>query len=88
MTAATVRVWVPDVWNVIELPVTPDVTVGDIKTRALAGAIGGGPEADPALFLVKYRGALLDDEAVTVGQLGVPDRAPMIVLPTHRRPVT
>ena len=82
---ATVRVWVPDMWDIIDLPVSAGSTVAEVKAGALQAATGRTP--DPSGYLVKYRGAVLLDEAETLGELDVPDRAPMIVLPLRRRPV-
>ncbi|MBI4500731.1 MAG: hypothetical protein HY700_06170 [Gemmatimonadetes bacterium] len=85
--ASTIRVWVPDVWDVVHLEVTPDTTIAQVKAEALARAVGKDRRADPRDFVVKYRGALVTDENQTLGALDVPDNAPMIVVPTRRRPV-
>ena len=82
--AATVRVWVPDVWDVVNVPASPTQTVAGVKQAALALAIGAG--ANPSDYEVKYRGAAVD-ESRTLGELKVPPGAPMIVLPARRRPV-
>ena len=83
----SIRVWVPDVWEVVELPAIPGATVAELKARALEQAIGPGPRTDPADYVVKYRGALVSDERQTVSTLNLPDKAPLIVLPARRRPV-
>jgi hypothetical protein len=85
--ASSVRVWVPDVWEVVELAANPGLTVAQLKTSALEQTIGPGARANPAEYVVKYRGALVADEQQTLGALNVPDKAPLIVLPAHRRPV-
>lgn len=82
----TVRVWVTDVWDHLDVPVEPAQTFAEVKAGALARAIGR--TADPAEYEVKYRGALVMNEAETLGGAAVPDGAPMIVLPVHRRPVS
>ena len=82
----TVRVWVTDVWDNLDVEVTPDETFADLKAGVLARAVG--PQANPDEYEVKYRGALVTDEAQTLAAASVPDRAPLIVLPSHRRPVT
>lgn len=91
MTVATaglmVRVWVPDVWDVVPLEIAPDTTIAEIKSRALARAIGHARRADPATFVVKYRGALVLDESRTAADLALPDNAPLIVMAGMRRPV-
>ena len=85
--AMMVRVWVPDVWDVVDLEVTPDHTFARIKTEALERAVGTGRRADPRNFQIKYRGALITEEHQTLAALQVPDHAPMIVLSAKRRPV-
>jgi hypothetical protein len=82
--ALRVRVWVPDVWDVVELEVAPDRSLSAIKAAALRQAIGQG--VAPEDFEVKYRGALAD-ESRTPLELAMPDGAPLIVLPARRRPV-
>lgn len=81
----TVSVWVTDVWDIVALDVTPDWTVGRLKQAALERATGRLP--DPAPYTVKFRGATVLDESVTLRALRTPDRAPFIVLPTRRQPV-
>jgi len=83
--AMRLRVAVPDVWDTVEVTVTPDRTVAQLKAEALALATGRTLQPDD--YLVKFRGALVLDEAVTLEALGVPDSASLIVLPVRRRPV-
>ncbi len=80
-----VRVWVPEVWDAVELTPAPESTVGQLKATALAQATGRA--RDPSAYLVKYHGAALLDEGRTLAQLGVKDGAPFIVLPARRQPV-
>ena len=54
------------------------------ENRALRRAL---TRADVDAHQVKFRGALVLDESRTLGDLGVPDGAPLIVLPARRRPV-
>lgn len=82
--ASTVRVWVPDVWDVVELETHPGQTVSAVKAAALTTAFGAA--VDPAAYEMKYRGALVANES-TLGELEVPAGAPMIVVPVRRRPV-
>lgn len=81
----TVRVWVTDVWDHVSVPVTPEKTFAEVKAGVLAQTVG--TQADPGEYEMKYRGALVTDETQTLGTAAVPDGAPMIVLPVHRRPV-
>lgn len=80
-----VRVWVPEVWDAVDLTPAPESTVGQLKAQALARATGRNP--DPSAYVVKYHGAALADEGRTLAQLGVQDGAPFIVLPARRQPV-
>ena len=80
-----VRVWVTDVWDTVELPVTPDHSVADVKAASLKQATGR--QLDPDHYAVKFRGAVVLDESESMSALKVPDGAPMIVVPTRRRPV-
>lgn len=86
-TAASVRlrVTVTDTWDTVPIEATPDTTVAALKARALAEATGRRP--DPSAYVVKIRGALVLDESRTVADLGLPNGAPLIVLPARRVPV-
>lgn len=81
----TVRVWVPDVWDIVALAVTPDWTVARLKREALT--LATGRDVDPSAYLMKFRGAALLDESVTLADLAPPDQAPFVVLPARRWPV-
>lgn len=81
----SVRVMVPDVWDHVVLAVDGDTTVEALKRQALARAVVVA--ADPAEYLVKFRGAAVLDERLTLADLGVPANAALIVLPRRRRPV-
>jgi hypothetical protein len=79
-----VRVRVLEAWNDIVLEVPPSTPIADIKRRVLESA---HVTADPAGFVVKFRGAALRDESRSLAQAGVPDDAALIVLRRHRVPV-
>jgi hypothetical protein len=79
-----VRVMVFDAWDAVTLDVSPSTSLGDLKREALSRARVRG---DPSEYLVKFRGAELDDERRSLGEAGVPANAPLIVLPRRRRPV-
>jgi hypothetical protein len=81
-----VRVTVTDAWDVIELAVTDATTVAELKRRALDEAMGPGV-TDPAAYLVKFRGAAVLDEQMSVSALGAGPNVPFIVLPRRRQPV-
>jgi hypothetical protein len=84
-SALRVRVSVPDVWDIVRLDAAPDWTVAQLKSAALSAATGRTLAEDD--YLVKFRGAQVFDEGMTLQALGVPDLASLVVLPARRQPV-
>jgi hypothetical protein len=83
-TDLTIRVAVPDVWDTVTVRATPDWTIARVKREALA--VATGRSVDPDAYVVKFRGARVFDESVTLDAARVPDRGALIVLAAHRRP--
>lgn len=81
-----VRVMVTPVWDQVFLPVDADTTVARLKRDALQAALKRASD-DPDAYVVKFRGAQVLDESVTLGRLGAVPNAPFIVLPARRQPV-
>jgi hypothetical protein len=79
-----VRVMVQDAWDEVRFDVAPEMTLGEVKWNALAVTRVTG---NPASYLVKYRGAELADEELSLAAAGVVPNAALIVLPRRRRPV-
>lgn len=79
-----VRVTVLDTWDEIALALTPETPVGELKARALHASRVTRP---PAEYQVKYLGAELGDETVSVADAGIVPNAALIVLARRRRPV-
>jgi len=79
-----IRVMVHDVWDEVKLDVPGSVSVGEVKRLALQRA---RVVRDPDGFLVKHRGAEVQDEARTLAEEGIAPNAPLIVLSRRRRPV-
>lgn len=79
-----VRVMVHDVWDEVKLEVLGSASVAEVKRLALARARVTG---DPDGYLVKHRGAEVQDESRTLTDEGVVPNAPLIVLSRRRRPV-
>ncbi len=78
------RVTVLDVWDEIRVPFDPMMRLADLKQAGLTSA----RVTDPAdRFLLKFHGAELRDEELTVGEAGIPESAPLIVMRRHRRAV-
>jgi hypothetical protein len=80
----TVRVWVPEVWDIVSLDASPEWSVARLKSEALERATGRAPDGEA--YEVKFRGARVLDESATLSALGAPDNASFIVLPATRRP--
>ncbi len=85
-TKLKLRVSVTDVWDVVELEVSPDMTMAELKERVLTEAISDGTPARE--YEIKFRGGVVLDETRTVGEVGVPQNGALIVLPRHKHPVS
>ena len=81
-----VRVMVTEVWDHVELQAGPETTVAELKRRALAEALGSAA-VDPDVYQVKFHGAAVLDEWLTLRALGAGPNAPFIVMLRRRRPV-
>jgi hypothetical protein len=79
-----VRVWVPEVWDIVSIDAGPEWSVARLKSEALEQATGREPDGEA--HEVKFRGALVLDESQTLGGLGAPDNASFIVLHSRRLP--
>jgi hypothetical protein len=75
---------VEDVWDDLHLVVPEGVVLGDVKASALRQA---GVTRSAEEYLVKFRGAELEDEDRTLNALGVGANASLIILSRRRRPV-
>jgi len=83
MSALPVRVMVLDTWDEIPFEVTPETTVSALKREALARArVRRAAEG----YVVKYRGAAVDEGERTVAEAGIVPNAALIVLPRRRVP--
>ena len=80
-----VRVMVTPAWDQVELQVDDSTTVAQLKHEALRAALK--TTAGEERFVVKFRGAPILDESLTLRQLGAVPNAPFIVLPGRRQPV-
>lgn len=89
MTLATgrypVRVMVQPVWDTVTVQVDDATSVGQLKHQALQAAVK--TTRDEQGYVVKFRGAQVFDESVSLGSVGARANAPFIVLPARRQPV-
>ena len=80
-----VRVMVTSAWEQVPVQVDDATTVAQLKREALRLALK--TTKDVQAFVVKFRGAPVLDESVTLRALGAVPNAPFIVLPGRREPV-
>jgi hypothetical protein len=85
-TRFAVRVMVTDVWDQVFLAVEPTMPVAELKRQALAQALKRAPVRLED-YVVKFRGAQVLDESVTLLALGVVPNAALIILPARRQAV-
>jgi TUG ubiquitin-like domain len=83
-TGLSVRVMVTDVWDAVPLTLEPSTSLADLKLEALTRT---RVQRDPDEYVVKFRGAEMLDESVSLKDAGIPPNAALIVLPRRRRPV-
>lgn len=83
MSAIPLRVMVLDAWDEIRLAVPGETRVADVKARALDAARVAHPAAD---YLVKFRGAEVEEGTTTVEGAGLVPNAALIVMSRRRVP--
>jgi hypothetical protein len=83
--AITIRVEMPEVWDVVAIVVSPKEPVVAVKIRALQALF---PEAEQHEdFVVKLRGWEILDEAVSLADAGAIDGSILLLTHRRRRPV-
>ncbi|HEY7637339.1 MAG TPA: hypothetical protein VH763_17435 [Gemmatimonadales bacterium] len=78
------RVMVEEAWDEVNLSVPPGTRLGELKRMALEAT---RISRDPGSYVLKFRGAELDDESRTLGEAGLVPNGALIVLRRRRRPV-
>ena len=79
-----VRVMVQDAWDEVFLELPATTRLAELKRQALEAT---RVVRDPASYLLKFRGAELDDESRTLADAGLVPNGALIVMPRRRRPV-
>ena len=83
--AITIRVEMPEVWDVVRIVVAPTEPVLAVKARALEALF---PEAEMHQdFVFKLRGWDIIDEASSLADVGVIDGSILLLTHRRRRPV-
>jgi hypothetical protein len=84
VTVLPLRVTVEDVWDEVFLEVSDELPLSEVKRRALELT---RVQRDPSEYLLKFRGAEVSDESVSIANAGVVPNGALIVLARRRRPV-
>lgn len=82
--AISVRVEVPEVWDVVRIDAPPAETVLAVKVAALAVL---DPRADQRDFVIKLRGFEVLDEHLSLTDAGAIDGSIFLLTHRRRRPV-
>jgi len=84
VTVLPLRVMVEDVWDEVFLELPDELPVSEVKRQALDLT---RVREDPSEYVLKFRGAELSDESVSLRNAGLVPNAALIVLARRRRPV-
>jgi hypothetical protein len=79
-----VRVMVQDAWDEVRLDLPDATSLAELKRRALEAT---RVIRDPGEYVLKFRGAELQDESRSLAEAGLVPNGALIVLPKRRRPV-
>jgi len=80
----TIRVEMPEVWDVVRIAASPAQPVIEVKAAALEAL---HPEAAPADMVVKLRGWEILDETASLVDAGIVDGSILLMTFRRRRPV-
>jgi hypothetical protein len=84
MSLLPLRVMVEDVWDEVFLELPEEVPVSEVKRQALELT---RVKRDPSEYVLKFRGAQLSDESVSLAEAGLVPNGALIVLARRRRPI-
>lgn len=80
----SVRVQVPEVWDVVRIDAPKDTPVSVLRDRALQVLVA---DPDGAAYVVKLRGLEVLDESASLEAAGVENGSTLLVTSRRRRPV-
>lgn len=84
MTVLPLRVMVEDVWDEVFLELPDELPISEVKRQALELT---RVRRDPSEYMLKFRGAEVSDETVSLADAGLVPNGALIVLARRRRPV-
>ncbi|HMA00857.1 MAG: hypothetical protein ACM34L_11605 [Gemmatimonas sp.] len=82
--ALSIRVEVPERWDVALLSAAPASSVADVKRAALRAV---SPDDDASEYVIKLRGFEVLDENVSIADAGARDGSIFLLTHRRRRPV-
>lgn len=82
--AVTLRVEVPELWDVVRIAAAPGTTVDEVKTASLHVL---NPRANPDAYVIKLRGFEVLDERASIEDAGAVDGSIFLLTHRRRRPV-
>jgi hypothetical protein len=82
--ALSIRVEVPERWDVALLAVAPTASVAQVKQAALRAV---SPDGDASEYVIKLRGFEVLDENVSLADAGARDGSIFLLTHRRRRPV-
>lgn len=82
--AITIRVEVPERWDVALIAAAPETSVYDVKEAAMRDVL---PEGDPSDYVIKLRGFEVLDESVSLAGAGARNGSIFLLTNRRRRPV-
>ena len=84
MTVLPLRVMVEDVWDEVFLELPDELPVSEVKRQALELT---RVRRDSSEYVLKFRGAEISDESLSLANAGLVPNGALIVLARRRRPV-
>jgi hypothetical protein len=84
VTVLPLRVMVEDVWDEVFLELPDELPVSEVKRQALELT---RVRRDPSEYVLKFRGAEISDESLSLANAGLVPNGAVIVLARRRRPV-
>jgi len=78
------RVMVQDAWDEVKLDLPAATSLAELKRQALEATRVTG---DPAAYVLKFRGAEVQDESRSLADAGLVPNGALIVLRRRRRPL-
>jgi hypothetical protein len=81
----TVRVEIPEQWDVVVVEASPEITVAEIKRAAVEAILGAG--ALPDDVVIKLNGFEVLNEQVSLTEAGAKDGSTFLAMYRRRRPV-